>query len=75
MDFDLSSIASGIFIGAVGMLLFMRGKREADLKCLGMGLVMCIYPYFVASLLLTWGIFGLCLGGLYVMAKNDTSTF
>lgn len=75
MNLDMPSILSGLFIGLVGMFLFVRGKREADLKCLGTGLALCIFPYFISSLVLTWGVFALCMGGLYYFGRNDTSGF
>ncbi len=72
MNFDATSILSGLFIGLVGMFLFLRGKREADLKCLGTGLTMCVYPYFVSSLVVTWGVFAACLGVLYLLARHES---
>lgn len=61
---------SGMLIGAVGLFLFVRGKREADFTCLGAGAAMCVYPYFVGSLAVMWGLFALCVGGLYWASKR-----
>jgi hypothetical protein len=62
---------SGLIIGAVGFVLFVYGKKQANYKCLFTGLVLCIFPYFVSSLLAMWLITAGCLGGLYAMTRND----
>ena len=67
------SIVSGVVISLVGMVLFMRGKRDVNLPCLGTGLAMCVFPYFVSSLLLMWGLFAACIGGWYWLSKNATA--
>lgn len=62
---------SGLLIGTVGFVLFMYGKKQANFKCLFTGLAMCVFPYFVSSVLVMWLITGACLGGLYLMTRND----
>lgn len=62
---------SGLFIGAVGFVLFIYGKKQANYKCLAAGLVMCVFPYFVSSLLVMWLLTGACLCGLYAATRND----
>ncbi len=47
----MTTLFVGLFAGLVGMAYFMYGKREAKLSALLCGTAMCIYPYFVASLL------------------------
>ncbi len=71
---DLSNpwtLFSGLVIGCLGMVLFIYGKKQASPKCLITGAVLCIFPYFVTSLLLMWGITGACLGGLYVSTRAE----
>lgn len=53
------TLISGLVIGLVGMVLFMYGKREQNLRALGAGVVLCVYPYFVASVVLMWVVFAL----------------
>src|SRR5262249_18320756 len=62
-------LVSGLFIGLVGMALFMYGKKETNLRVLGVGAVLCVYPYFVSSLLLLWLIAAACIGLLALSAK------
>lgn len=72
MDFgDPMVLFSGLLIGTGGFVLFMYGKKQANFKCLATGLVLCVFPYFVSSILLMWLITAGCLGGLYAMSRND----
>ncbi len=72
MDFGNPwALVSGLFIGLLGMALFIYGKKQADLKCLLTGGVLCIFPYFVTSVILMWLITGACVGGLFLWAKAD----
>lgn len=66
---DLSnpwSLMSGLFIGCLGMALFIYGKKQTNFKCLLAGVALSVFPYFVSSVLLMWVITAACLGGLYV---------
>ena len=72
MDFGNPwSLLSGVVISLVGMALFMRGKRDVNLPCLGTGIALCVYPYFVSSLVLMWVLFVACIGVWYYLARND----
>lgn len=69
---DLSNpwlIVSGLLIGVVGFLLFNYGRKEPDLKALSAGLVLCVYPYFIGSVLMLWLVFAGIVGGLYAWNK------
>jgi len=71
---DLSNpwtLFSGLVIGCLGMVLFIYGKKQANLKCLLTGGVLCVFPYFVSSLILMWAITGACLGGLYLTSRGE----
>lgn len=64
MDFGSPwSIISGLFIGLVGLVLLNYGRKEISIRMLAAGLAMCIYPYFVTSLLYTW----LCFAGILAL--------
>jgi hypothetical protein len=72
MDFDNpAALFSGLFIGLVGMGLFIYGKKQQNLRCLVGGMAMCVYPYFVTSLLLTWILAAICVGGVVVAGKLE----
>lgn len=71
---DLSNPAalfSGLVIGVIGMGLFVYGKKQTNLKCLLTGGALCVFPYFVSSVLLLWLITAACLGGLYAMSRGE----
>ena len=65
------TLISGLVIGLVGMVLFMYGKREQNLRALGAGVVLCVYPYFVASVVLMWVVFALVLGVAWALGKYE----
>lgn len=70
---DLSnpwSLLSGLVVGLVGLGLLMYGKKEQSPAPIVAGLVLCIVPYFIASLLLTWLLAAGCLGGLFALSRN-----
>ena len=72
MDFSHPwALFSGLLIGLIGMAVFIYGKKQTDLKCLGVGVVLCVFPYFVTSLLLMWGLTVACLGLLYASARSS----
>lgn len=64
-------LLSGILIGAVGMVLLIYGKKTENLKALLVGLVMCVFPYFVGSLAILWLGAAACIGGLYAWSRLD----
>lgn len=67
---DLSNpwlLMSGLIIGLVGLVMFNHGRKELDLKVLGAGVVLFVYPYFVGSVLVLWLIFAAIIGGLWVI--------
>ncbi|MCC6678424.1 MAG: hypothetical protein IT436_14910 [Phycisphaerales bacterium] len=64
------ALFSGVVIGLIGMVLFMHGRKQASPRCLLTGGVLCLFPYFVSSLILMWLITGACLGGLYLASRN-----
>lgn len=63
------ALFSGLFVGLVGMFLFNHGRKELDFRTLSAGVVMCIYPYFVGSLVVLWMIFAAIMAGLYALNK------
>ena len=63
-DMDFEALASGLIIGMIGAGVFMYGKSMRDMKCLAVGAVLTVFPYFVGSVLLMWGITAAILAGL-----------
>jgi len=71
MDFSVGGVISGLLLGIIGAALFVYGKRETNIKCLAAGAAMCVFPYFVTSIMLSWAIAGACLGVLYWTSRNS----
>ncbi len=47
---DTASLVIGIFTGAIGVAYFIYGKRQARFVPLIAGMLLCVYPYFLASI-------------------------
>jgi hypothetical protein len=47
----VSNLFIGILAGAIGMGYFVYGKRQVRVVPMVAGVVLCIYPYFVDSVL------------------------
>ena len=46
-----ATLAIGIFAGAIGVGYFIYGKRQTKFVPLIAGMALCVYPYFVDSVL------------------------
>lgn len=72
MDLDHPGLLiSSFVISVIGMGLFAHGKRAGNFKSLTIGLLMCVFPYFVHSLLVMWLGAGACVGGMFVLPSNE----
>ena len=70
MDFDHPSVLlSGMLIGAVGMGFFIYGKKNTDLKALLMGVALSVVPLLAHSMLVLWGVTGLCATAHYLSGR------
>jgi hypothetical protein len=47
----MNSLIVGIIAGAFGMGYFIYGKRQAKFVPMLVGVMLCIYPYFIESFL------------------------
>lgn len=69
--FDSPAILfSSLIIGLIGMGLLLYGKKQPDLKCLAAGAGLCVFPYFVHSLLVMWLITGACCAALWITRRG-----
>ncbi len=53
------ALLASLVIGGIGLGLFIYGKRQSRIPQLVGGMVMMIYPYFVASV--AWMVAAACL--------------
>ena len=47
----MNSLLVGVIAGAIGMGYFIYGKRQTKIVPMVAGALLCIYPYFIDSLL------------------------
>jgi hypothetical protein len=47
----MNSLWVGVIAGAIGMGYFIYGKRQTKYVPMIAGMLLCVYPYFVESLL------------------------
>ncbi|MEI6537435.1 MAG: hypothetical protein WCN98_18975 [Verrucomicrobiaceae bacterium] len=45
------SLLWGFIFGAIGMGYFVYGKHQRNLIMLSLGMLLCVFPYFVSSLI------------------------
>ncbi len=67
---DPGLMLSGLVISAIGLGVFVYGKRMENFPSLGVGIVMMVYPMFVHSLLMMWLIAAACLAALYLLPRG-----
>ncbi len=67
---DPGYLMSSLLISCAGMGFFMYGRRASRLWPLSAGLVLCIYPYFVSSLWLMWGIAAAIVVAVYLLREQ-----
>lgn len=70
MSFDPTWLLLSIVIGAIGLALFVYGKRQQRWPQLVVGILFMAYPYFttsVASLLVVGAVLG---GGLWYLLRT-----
>ena len=66
---DLNSILAGVFISLVGLALLMYGRKQTRLPHMVVGLILIIYPYFVGSIVLQFGVAVVLLAALALASR------
>lgn len=69
--FSVSTLVAGFIFGIVGFWLFRHGRKNSNIRNVIIGIVLMIYPYFVESAKLTWGIGFLLCGIAYYYWNQD----
>jgi hypothetical protein len=69
MDTTTAWLFVSLLIGAVGTGLFIYGKKQSRWPHLACGVILCIYPYFVANVWLMVGIAVLLLALVWLLSR------
>jgi hypothetical protein len=64
-NFSFSSLLAGLLFGIVGMWLLREAKRRANLYNVVIAVLLMIYPFFVSTSFLTWGVGCALCGSAY----------
>jgi glucose uptake protein GlcU len=55
-SFDIPSLIASLIYGIIGLWIFRRAKKMANLKNILVGIALMVYPYFVSGPVKTWGV-------------------
>ena len=70
LNLDPANLFSSLFISCIGMGYFLYGKKAGRLWPLLGGIALCVYPYFVGSVLLMWVLAAAIMVGVYLMREQ-----
>ena len=70
MDLSAGWLFSSFVVSSVGFGFFLYGKKEARVPPLAAGLALMVFPAFVSSAALMFGIAGAVVGGLWVATRH-----
>ena len=65
MNLDGNSLISSFAVSTVGLGFFMYGKKQGRAPQIAFGLICLVYPYFISSPLIMFGVFFALLGLMY----------
>jgi len=69
MNLDVNALLASLFIGSIGFVSFVYGKKQSRLPQMLVGLALMGYPYFVSSVPWMFGIAGALLGVMWLMIR------
>lgn len=69
MDLSAGGLISSFIIGLIGMAMIMYAKKAERIAPLVGGLALCVFPYFVHSLIVTWLVTGACIAGTWALNR------
>jgi hypothetical protein len=70
MNFSLSGLAAGLIFSTFGFAIFRQGRKSADGWRVLIGAVLFLYPYFISSNFLLWGIGSILMAVHYFVLPN-----
>jgi hypothetical protein len=70
MDMSFGALFSSLIISGLGAGLLMFGKKSSRPIFAGVGLLMCIYPYFITNPLILWPLTAALMIPLYTLRHS-----
>jgi hypothetical protein len=70
MSFDASSLLASLMVSSIGFVLLSYGKKMSRPPAMLAGLVLLVYPYFIANAWLMLPIAAVLLGLLWLAVKS-----
>ncbi len=67
---DPTGLMVAVLLGAVGLGLFMHGKKAGNFKTLGVGLVLMVAPNFITSLWMDLALVVGCAAALVLLPSG-----
>lgn len=73
-DLTMGVLMSGVVLGAIGLFMFMYGKREGEPVTLIAGVVLGVLPMVVHALVPLWIVSGIVIGGVMLHRRNSETS-
>jgi hypothetical protein len=71
-DLSMSTLFAGFAFGVFGWSFLKIGRKDGNVAFMLIGITLMVFPYFVSSSWLTWGI-GIALMGLAYKLRSKSS--
>lgn len=71
MQFTAAGLFASLIVGAVGLSLFVYGRKQVRVPHLVVGMAMLVYPYFVENFWITYAIAAALIGALWFAIRMD----
>ena len=69
MDLGFGALLLSVVVGAVGLAVFIYGRRQGRFPQVVGGLLLMVYPYFIPNPWITAGIAAAILAGLWIAVR------
>jgi hypothetical protein len=66
---DGNVLMAGFLVSLIGTALFMYGKKQSRVPHMAAGVLLVVFPYFVPSVVLVFGIAAVLLVLLWVLVR------
>jgi hypothetical protein len=70
MSLDAGTLFLSLITGGIGLVLFVYGKKQERWPQLIAGLMLMVYPYFIADLMVSMLVGAGILGGLWLAVRQ-----